>query len=404
MKTGLAIYNILSNDADVSALVGARIFPNVAKNSTSFPFIIYDVKNEGPQDTKDGVSTLDVDNVMVSVYSKTYAEASDLALKIRTALDRVKGTFGGVEIQSIQYDGYNDLFDDNTSDEGVYRKALDFNVRIINTNVAQPFLNFYSLDFDGVDDFLNCGNSATIRPLNEITISAWVNPDAWDWQNPGGAMDHDEYIVGNVASGGFGLYLSFAGTESNPTTKVIFIINVSDTGAGSPGYVSVEVPSSIVRTWAGWKYITATFDGNSINLYYDGGNVVSLSTGAGATIEYSVSPLYSNVDVIVGADPSSNISGISGESASQNFYYGNIDEVAIFDKALITFEVIGIYNNGIPFDLTLNANGYVSSQNLMGYWRNGDGDTFPNITDKSINSNTGIMKNMSANDIINDVP
>jgi len=132
MKSGLAIYNILSNDADVSALVGTRIFPNVAKNKTQFPFIIYDVDGESPTDDKDGVSTLDTDSVMVSGYSKTYAEASDLALKIRTALDRVNGTFGGVVVQSIQYGGYNDLFDDDSGDEGIYRKALDFKIRIIN--------------------------------------------------------------------------------------------------------------------------------------------------------------------------------------------------------------------------------------------------------------------------------
>ena len=133
MKSGLAIYNILSNDADVAALVVRRIFPNVAKNKTQFPFIIYDVNGETPTNDKDGVSTLDTDSLMISCYSKTYTEAADLALKIRTALDRVKGTFGGVEIQSIQYVGYDGLFDDDSGDEGIYRKALNFNIRIINS-------------------------------------------------------------------------------------------------------------------------------------------------------------------------------------------------------------------------------------------------------------------------------
>ena len=132
MKSGLAIYNILITDVDVANMVVRRVFPNVAKNGTTFPFIIYDVESESPTQDKDGVWTLDEDFVMVSCYCKTYSEASDLAQKIRTALDRKKGTFGGIEIQSIQYNGYNDLFDDNTSDEGVYRKALDFKIRIIN--------------------------------------------------------------------------------------------------------------------------------------------------------------------------------------------------------------------------------------------------------------------------------
>mgnify|MGYP003146824997 FL=1 len=132
MKVGLAIYNILTDNGEVDAIVSGRVFPNVAPQTSTFPFIIYDVEGEDPNDTKDGVSTLDVDNITVSCYSKTYNEASDLALKIRTALDRQSGTFGGVNIQSIQYDGYNDIFDDNHED-GVYRKAIDFNVRIINS-------------------------------------------------------------------------------------------------------------------------------------------------------------------------------------------------------------------------------------------------------------------------------
>lgn len=133
MESGLAIYNILANDSPVSAIVGTRIFPNVAKQTTSFPFIIYDVQSENPTDYKQGVSSLDTDNVMVSCYCETYSQASDLAKKIRTALDRVSGTYNGVVIQSIKYDGYNDLFTESSADQGIYRKALQFNLRIINT-------------------------------------------------------------------------------------------------------------------------------------------------------------------------------------------------------------------------------------------------------------------------------
>ena len=132
MKVGLALYSLLSSNAEVSSVVGTRIFPNVAPQTTTFPFIIYEVDGDDPNDTKDGVSTVDVNNITVSCYSKSYSNASDLALKIRTALDRQSGTHGGVSIQSIQYDSYNDIFDDNHED-GVYRKAIDFNVRIINT-------------------------------------------------------------------------------------------------------------------------------------------------------------------------------------------------------------------------------------------------------------------------------
>jgi len=133
MEIGKAIYNILSNDSDIQAFVDDRVFPNVAPQTTEFPFIIYDVTGVQPNDTKDGPSTLDTNDVMISCYSETYSQASDLAQKIRVAMDRInEGTYGGEQIQSSQFQSYNDIFDDTSGDAGIYRKALDFEIRQIN--------------------------------------------------------------------------------------------------------------------------------------------------------------------------------------------------------------------------------------------------------------------------------
>jgi len=133
MEIGKAIYKILSQNSDVSALVGTRIFPNVAPQTTIFPFIIYDVTGVQPNDTKEGPSTLDTNDVMISCYSETYSQASDLAQKIRVAMDRInEGIYGGEQIQSSQFQSYNDIFDDTSGDAGIYRKALDFEIRQIN--------------------------------------------------------------------------------------------------------------------------------------------------------------------------------------------------------------------------------------------------------------------------------
>ena len=133
MEIGKAIYKILSQNSDVSTLVGTRIFPNVAPQTTIFPFIIYDVTGVQPNDTKDGPSTLDTNDVMISCYSETYIQASDLAQKIRVAMDRINdGIYGGEQIQSSQFQSYNDIFDDTSGDAGIYRKSLDFEIRQIN--------------------------------------------------------------------------------------------------------------------------------------------------------------------------------------------------------------------------------------------------------------------------------
>jgi hypothetical protein len=101
--TGIAIYHILTNASDVTDIVGSQIFPDVATQQAVYPFIVYEVSGTIPSDTKDGPSKLDEVSVNVMCYSNSYAQAQQLASKVRIALDRTKGTFAGVEIQSIQF-------------------------------------------------------------------------------------------------------------------------------------------------------------------------------------------------------------------------------------------------------------------------------------------------------------
>ncbi len=103
MNEGKAIYSILTSDSDVSAIVGNRVYPQIAAQEAAFPFVVYVLQNVDPSDTKSGVSTLDEVRYDIIVASENYAEASDLTEKIRTALDRYSGTVAGVVIDSIQF-------------------------------------------------------------------------------------------------------------------------------------------------------------------------------------------------------------------------------------------------------------------------------------------------------------
>jgi len=103
MNEGKAIYSILTSDSDVNAIVGSRVYPQIAAQEAAFPFVVYVLQNIDPSDTKSGVSTLDEVRYDIIVASENYAEASDLTGKIRTALDRYSGTVAGVVIDSIQF-------------------------------------------------------------------------------------------------------------------------------------------------------------------------------------------------------------------------------------------------------------------------------------------------------------
>lgn len=102
--TGIAIFNILTNASAVTDIVGSQIFPDMATQQATYPFIVYEINSTTSTETKDGPSKLDEVTVNVMSYSNSYQQAQELAAKVRTALDRTRGTFEGVEVQSIQFE------------------------------------------------------------------------------------------------------------------------------------------------------------------------------------------------------------------------------------------------------------------------------------------------------------
>src|SRR5690606_621415 len=67
-----------------------------------------------------------------------------------------------------------------------------------------------------------------------------------------------------------------------------------------------------------------------------------------------------------------------GKSASEDLSYdGYMDEVSIWNKALSEVEVRTLYRNRGPSNLLEE----MPVGNLVGYWKMGDGDTFPTILD-----------------------
>jgi ABC-type molybdate transport system substrate-binding protein len=103
MKVGAAIYSLLVNDSAVSAVVGTRIYPELAEEGASAPYVVYSVVSNTPSDTKDGTP---IDEAQLEIFSvgSTYAAANDLADKVRAALDRKSQiVVGTVTVQSIQY-------------------------------------------------------------------------------------------------------------------------------------------------------------------------------------------------------------------------------------------------------------------------------------------------------------
>ena len=194
MNAGKAVYGILSANSTVTNIVSTRIFPEIAEQEAATPFVVYQLQSVDPEDTHDGPSKLDEVRFEFMCYADTYNEAADLATAVRGALDRVSGTYNGVNIESVQF---NDVDTEVLYDPRRYSQVLTFTFRVkrddieiaLGTPVTGAVLNDLSdVNVTGVTD-------NQILSYDAATDS-WVAAD-----DAGGLVDSVNGQTGTVTLG-----------------------------------------------------------------------------------------------------------------------------------------------------------------------------------------------------------
>ena len=235
--------------------------------------------------------------------------------------------------------------------------------------------NLYSLDFDGVDDYVNCGDDASLRPTAAFSANIWFKLDDF---NATAIMR----LIGNWSNSGF--FIRWANKRMYGWLRVNGTTHQLYTGhdkfkSGKPYYRA-----------NGWHMATLTFDGEFIKWYINGaldesGGVHTIDLGsAGNVLDQQVT------DLTMARNTTENSKLLSAL----------LDEASIFGKTLTPAEISDFWNDGTPTDLS-------GESNLLGYWRMGDtagASVYPTIEDYSSNSNDGTMINMVSGDIVTDVP
>ena len=133
METGKAIFNLLQNDATLGAIIGDRIYPELAQQDQDAPFVVYTVTDTTPAGTKTSSSTIDVSEVDIYCISKDYEQCMDIGIAVRNALDRNGGSLSGVEVQSIDFLSSDVDFD---TDQRAYILDQNYNVRVMRVGQA----------------------------------------------------------------------------------------------------------------------------------------------------------------------------------------------------------------------------------------------------------------------------
>ena len=127
MNVGKAIYYLLSNAQSVTDIAGTRIYPELAEQEAVAPYAVYQIVSVNPDDTNDGPAVIDEVVVDILCVAESYNEAADLATAVRASLDRVRGTYNGVNVESIQYDSTDSDVQDSPRR---YEQTVTLTVRV----------------------------------------------------------------------------------------------------------------------------------------------------------------------------------------------------------------------------------------------------------------------------------
>ena len=227
-----------------------------------------------------------------------------------------------------------------------------------------------ALSFDGTDDYVTAGDSASLSPTSALSVSFWVK------------------VTGTVTGDLRGLVIkSVSGQRSwallTTTTGGIRFYVADNNSDGGSNYGNSSGQTIVQNRWA---HVTAVFDGSGgsnaerAKVYVDGIQQTMTFTG---TIAGSLVDSTAAVEIGRSTYTGTNLPGL-------------LDEVRLYNRALSVGEINSLYALGQSDKVNSSVSqsqgtGRLDSS-LAGYWPldNGSGTS---ATDASTNGNTGTLTN-----------
>jgi len=117
-----AIWSMLSEDESLTTLINKRIFPLKVPEESTIPCIVYQRQSTTHIETMDGVNDLKSIDLLLTSWSQSYDEASEINNKIGDILHGFRGYVDAKEIKGIFSISENHIYVAHTdgSDEGYY--------------------------------------------------------------------------------------------------------------------------------------------------------------------------------------------------------------------------------------------------------------------------------------------
>jgi hypothetical protein len=212
-----------------------------------------------------------------------------------------------------------------------------------------------SLDFDGANDYVNCGANSAFQVTN-LTVEAWINADAWRTNNWQGTILSTDSWSGTGGQRGWVL-------RTGDNGRLTLLIANGSTGAW------MECMSAQIMSTGKWYHVAGTYDGQTQKVYINGTLVQSYTNTGG--IRYTT-----NDNMMIG--------DCTGQVGNRVFD-GKIDEVRLWSAALDSTTL----KKWMYKDLDTTHSQY---SNLVAYYKLDEG-TGTTTNDSSTNSNTGTLTN-----------
>lgn len=128
---GVVIYNLLSTDTDLAAVVRNKIYPNMAPQGKDKPtgsYIVYTIMGS-KRDIGQAVFERYY-KIAISVYSNSYKTSDTITEAVIKRLNRFSGTVGTQDVTAIFYD---EEADDMIDDPQLHHKPSEFTVIMTET-------------------------------------------------------------------------------------------------------------------------------------------------------------------------------------------------------------------------------------------------------------------------------
>ncbi len=274
-----------------------------------------------------------------------------------TGIEDAKGSNNGTNNGATEYAGFvNKLVGDSSG-------MSQANLVQSDLQTVAPYSK-YALDFDGADDYIDCGNDSSLQITSDLSISAWFKIDN---SSPNSYFNIiTKWISGNAA---------WSSYVAKSTGILSFWISTN-------GSTQIQINSNTNVNDGNWHHFTGINDGTNIKLYIDG-NLEN--TGTGGTIYNSTQ------NVLIG-------------KTNQNsfLFSGSISNASIWNTALTSTQVSEIYNQGLPS----NLNSHSAYSNLVSWWQLGENSSFDGndwIVADEKGTNNGTSTGMPVGALVNGV-